>query len=137
VGVLPMELTPMLDQIRAAGVQLDVSAGKLTYRAPPGVLTAKRKAWLERHASELVDLLRPASGSELINWTERPDVITVVDDMFRARWHPQRISRTLGLTADEVLTILRRPPDAQPLEPPFQADVACARGHTRESSNAA
>jgi hypothetical protein len=41
-------------------------------------------------------------------WTDRPDVITVVEDLFRERWKPRRIARTLGLTLDEVVTILRR-----------------------------
>jgi hypothetical protein len=43
-----------------------------------------------------------------IAWHERPDVRLVVEDLFRERWHPDRISRELGLTRDEVRTILRR-----------------------------
>ena len=102
-----MDLTPMLDRIRAAGVQLDATAGKLTYHAPPGVLTAKRKAWLQQHEAELVELLRPAD-SDRIAWTEQPDVITVVEDLSDEGMGPRRISCLLGLIAAEVLTILRR-----------------------------
>jgi hypothetical protein len=37
---------------------------------------------------------------------EREDVRTVVEDLFRKRWHPDRIARELGLTRAEVRAIL-------------------------------
>jgi hypothetical protein len=73
-----MDLTPVLDQIRAAGVHLGVGSGKLVCAAPPSVMTPKRRAWLEQHKAELVELLKPepeaATGDELICWTEQSDV---------------------------------------------------------------
>ena len=41
-------------------------------------------------------------------WTERPDVTTVVEDLSDEGMRPGRISRELGLTCAEVITILRR-----------------------------
>jgi hypothetical protein len=37
-----------------------------------------------------------------------PDVVTVVEDLADEGMRPRRIARTFGLTAEEVLTILRR-----------------------------
>ena len=41
-------------------------------------------------------------------WTERPDVTTVVEDLSDEGMRPRQISRELGLTCAEVITILRR-----------------------------
>jgi hypothetical protein len=41
-------------------------------------------------------------------WHERLDVRLVVEDLFRERWHRDRIARHLGLTRAEVRLILKR-----------------------------
>jgi hypothetical protein len=45
---------------------------------------------------------------EPIDWTARPDVIAVVEDLADEGQRPGKIARTLGLTRGEVLTVLRR-----------------------------
>jgi hypothetical protein len=49
-----------------------------------------------------------ATGDELICWTEQSDVIAVVEDLADEGLRPGKISRTLGLSRAEVVTILRR-----------------------------
>jgi hypothetical protein len=46
------------------------------------------------------------SCASKVAWTERPDVILAVEDLFRERWHPHRIARELGLTREDVRMIL-------------------------------
>jgi hypothetical protein len=107
-----MDLTPVLDQIRAAGVELGVRAGKLTCKAPDGALTPRRKAWLKLHEAELIELLQPPppapAGDEPIFWIDQIDVITVIKDLADEGMRPRRISSMLGLTTGEVCTILQR-----------------------------
>jgi hypothetical protein len=43
-----------------------------------------------------------------IRWIDRPDLVAVVEDLADERWRPGRIAGALGLTRDEVITILRR-----------------------------
>jgi hypothetical protein len=44
----------------------------------------------------------------LPRWIDRPNVVTVVEDLAAEGWRPGRIARELGLTRAEVLTILKR-----------------------------
>jgi hypothetical protein len=111
-----MGLTPVLGQIRAAGVKLTARAGMIHVDAPEGVMTPRRIAWLKRHKAELLELLHAEPESEpvapasdgLIPWIDMPDVITVVEDLADEGKRPGQISRLLGLRRDEVVTILRR-----------------------------
>ena len=48
---------------------------------------------------------RPAAP---VPWTDRPDVVTVVEDLADEGMRPGKIARTLGLRRGEVVTILRR-----------------------------
>jgi hypothetical protein len=43
-----------------------------------------------------------------IAWTERADVIAVVENLADERMRPRKIAALLGLKTGEVLTILRR-----------------------------
>jgi hypothetical protein len=46
--------------------------------------------------------------AEPIAWTDRPDVVAVVEDLSDERMRPRKIAATLGLTSAEVIEILRR-----------------------------
>jgi hypothetical protein len=60
--------------------------------------------WLKRRMAAAA-LATPATVRA---WVDRPDVVIVVKDLADEGWRPGRISRTLGLTRAEVLTVLRR-----------------------------
>lgn len=82
------------------------------------LVTPKRKAWLELHEAELIELLRhttavmegvsATAGDEPIHWTEQPDVVVVVEDLADEGVRAGRISHLLGLGTIELVTILRR-----------------------------
>jgi hypothetical protein len=65
----------------------------------------------EHDGTEFVDWLKGepyTRPGEPVAWTDRPDVVTVVEDLAGEGWRPGRIARTLGLSRVEVVTILRR-----------------------------
>jgi hypothetical protein len=103
--------------LQAAGVILEEREGRLRVDAPTGVLTPEVRDSLARHKRELLAMLAadPADYDNWaplddvpVAWTDRPDVIAVVEDLADEGMRPRRIARTFGLTAGEVLTILRR-----------------------------
>ena len=110
-----MTAAAALAAARAAGVEITIEDGNLRARPtpPPEIV-----AGLRQHKVELLALLSepepwgndPAEvhNWQPIDWTNRPDVIAVVEDLADERWRPGRISRSLGLTRDEVIAILRR-----------------------------
>jgi hypothetical protein len=114
-----MSAAAVLSAARAAGVVVTVEHGNLRARPTP---PAEIVAALRQHKAEVVALLSEpepwvddpaewqnwAPVAEPIAWTERPAVIAVVEDLADERWRPGRISRSLGLTRDEVIEILRR-----------------------------
>jgi hypothetical protein len=51
---------------------------------------------------------KAAKVAKVQAWVDRPDVVTVVEDLADEGMRPGRISRTLGLTRAEVVTVLRR-----------------------------
>jgi hypothetical protein len=108
-------LTLMRD-LQAAGVVLEARGDRLHVDAPVGLITPEMRDSIARHKPELLAMLA-ADPAEYANWapldlpvawTDRPDVIAVVEDLADEGIRPRRIARTFGLTADEVLTILRR-----------------------------
>lgn len=48
-----------LTRLQAAGVDLWLDGESLRYRAPPGVMTDERLAWIRAHRDALVTALRP------------------------------------------------------------------------------
>jgi hypothetical protein len=104
----------LMRDLQAAGVVLEARDGRLRVDAPVGIVTPDIRDSLARHKPELLAMLA-ADPAEYENWapldvpvawTNRPDVITVVEDLANGLG-PRRIAKTFGLTADEVLTILR------------------------------
>lgn len=55
-----MTPTEALARVRAAGVDVTLDGDELRLRAPPGVLTDERLAWIRANRSALVTALRPA-----------------------------------------------------------------------------
>jgi TubC N-terminal docking domain len=109
----------LMRDLEAAGVVLEVRGDRLHVDAPAGMVTPDMRASLARHKGELLAMLA-ADPAEYENWapldqpvvwTERPDVITVVEDFSDEGMRPGRISRELGLTCAEVITILRKTGD--------------------------
>jgi hypothetical protein len=43
-----------------------------------------------------------------VRWIAQPNVVTVVEDLFDESMKPGRVSRLLGLTRYEVVTVLLR-----------------------------
>jgi TubC N-terminal docking domain len=106
----------LMRDLQAAGVVLEARDGRLRVDAPVGIVTPEIRDSLARHKPELLAMLA-ADPAEYENWapldmpvawTDRADVITVVEDLADEGMRPRRIARTFGLTAEEVLTVLRR-----------------------------
>jgi hypothetical protein len=106
----------LMRDLQAAGVVLEAHDGRLKVDAPVGILTPQIRDSLARHKLELLAVLSAAPAERKnwtpldvpVAWTDRADVIAVVEDLADGGERPRRIARTFGLTADEVLTILRR-----------------------------
>jgi hypothetical protein len=115
-----MNARTVLDAALAAGFMVECRGEKLHVQpTPPPDLIERIRA----HKPAILELLRPGPEPELdawlkgepytrpaapIAWVDRPDVVTVVEDLADEGWRPRRISRTLGLTRAEVFTVLRR-----------------------------
>jgi TubC N-terminal docking domain len=69
--------TEALARIQAAGIRLEVRNDKLTFQGPPDAMTPERTAWLTRHKSELIKLLRKPAASTA---GERTAVLTCAED---------------------------------------------------------
>lgn len=111
-----MSALALMRDLEVAGVILEARGDRLHIDAPVGVVTSEIRDSLVRHKPELLAILA-ADLAEYENWapvdmpvawTDRPDVITVVEDLADSGMRPRRIARTFGLTADEVITILKR-----------------------------
>ena len=112
-----MSALVLMCDLQAAGVVLEARDGRLKVDAPIGLLTPQIRDSLARHKRELLAMLA-ADPAEYENWapledapvawTDRADVIAVVEDLADEGVRPRRIARTFGLTADEVLTVLRK-----------------------------
>ena len=111
-----MSALALMRDLRAAGAVLQARDGRLKVDAPAGLITPEMRDSLARHKRELLAMLAvdPAEYENwapidvLVAWTDRPDVVAVVEDLADEGMRPRRIARTFGLTADEVLMILRR-----------------------------
>jgi hypothetical protein len=106
----------LMRDLQAAGAVLEVRGDRLHVDAPIGLITPELRDSIARHKPELLAMLA-ADPAEYENWapldmpvawTDRADVITVVEDLADEGMRPRRIAQKFGLTAEEVLTILRR-----------------------------
>jgi hypothetical protein len=106
----------LMRDLETSGVVLEVRGDRLHVDAPVGIVTPEMRDSLVRHKAELLAMLA-ADPAEYANWapldlpvawTDRRDVIAVVEDLADEGMRPGKIARTLGLRPDEVLTILRR-----------------------------
>jgi hypothetical protein len=110
-----MNASEALEAARAAGVRVVADSGHLLLDAdsapPAAILDA-----LKRYKAEILVLLaaQPAKDAnrvpldDWVAWVDMPDVVTVVEDLADEGMKPGRISRELGLSRPEVVTILRR-----------------------------
>jgi TubC N-terminal docking domain len=105
----------LMRDLQAAGAVLEVRGDRLHVDAPVGLITLQIRESLARHKPELLAMLA-ADPAEYENWapldapiawTDRPDVVAVVEDLADEGMRPRKIARTFGLTVDEVLVVLK------------------------------
>jgi hypothetical protein len=101
-----MSARTVLDTARTTGFRVESRGDKLHVEpTPPPDLIEQ----LRQRKAEIIELLASTTqAAEPGAWVDRCDVVTVVEDLASEGWRLGRISRTLGLTRNEVLTILRR-----------------------------
>ena len=111
-----MSALVLMRDLQTAGVVLQARDGRLHVDAPAGIVTPQMRDSLARHKAELLAILA-ADPAEYENWApldapvawvDMPDAVTVVEDLADEGMRPRKIARTLGLTVDEVLVVLRR-----------------------------
>jgi hypothetical protein len=80
--------------------------------APSANLTAAPAREREEEEEESLTvracLSNPANTAKPRRWIDMADIVTLVEDLADEGMRPGRISRLLGLTTAEVVTILRR-----------------------------
>lgn len=110
-----MNAAEALEAARAAGVRVVAEGGDLLLDAdsapPPAILDALKRSKAEILVLLAANAAQHANRAPLDNWVawvDMPDVITVVEDLADQGMKPGRISRELGLSRIEVVTILRR-----------------------------
>src|ERR671918_134034 len=104
-----MSALALMRDLQAAGVVLEVRDRRLHVDAPAGLITPEMRDSIARHKAELLAMLA-ADPAEYENWapldipvawTDRPDVIAMVEDLADEATGARRIARMFGLTADE------------------------------------
>ena len=112
-----MSALALMRDLQAAGAVLEARGDRLHVDAPAGILTPQIRDSIvhddvEANTDETADPAEYENWAPLkdvpVAWTDRPDVVSAVEDLADEGMRPRRIARTFGLTADEVLTILRR-----------------------------
>jgi hypothetical protein len=104
-GIVDRWLGRELSQIsQLSHSQADADA--LTYekeRRNPNSLRSELRMQIRDSATA-----KPAKPAKVVPWTEMPDVIAVVEDLADEKNSVRKISRLLGLSRTEIVTILRR-----------------------------